>query len=150
MCQLTPFLVRVDCCTSLQCCDESCSPTVCRAGQHSLVGVGMVVVVLDPPGLKGIDEGGKHQGAHNVLYQLVLAEGAVATVMTHHKELQAQQVSQNSRRFGPADMLWLLQCGSPAPAPGGLKTTATRQMLLLFLQMMQLCTERYRCLFCPV
>ena len=54
----------------------------------------MVVVVLDPPGLKGIYEGRKHQCAHNVLYQLVLAEGAVSTVVSDHKELQPEQGCQ--------------------------------------------------------
>ena len=53
-----------------------------------LVGVCMVDVVLDPPWLKGVDEGGKHEGAHNILHQLVLAEGTVPTVMPYHKELQ--------------------------------------------------------------
>ena len=50
----------------------------------------MVDIVLDPPGLKGVDEGCKHEGAHNVLYKLVLAEGAVPTVVANHKELQQQ------------------------------------------------------------
>lgn len=47
----------------------------------------MMDVVLDPPGLKGVYERGKHEGAHNVLYQLVLAEGTVPAIMPHHKEL---------------------------------------------------------------
>ncbi len=42
----------------------------CKSQQEggSLVGVGMVVVVLDAPGLKGVDEGHEHKGAHNVLH----------------------------------------------------------------------------------
>jgi len=35
---------------------------------RSLVGVSVVVVVLDAPGLKGVDEGHEHEGAHNVLH----------------------------------------------------------------------------------
>ena len=49
----------------------------------------MVVVVLDPPGLKRVYEGCEHQGAHDVLYQLVFAEGTVATIVPNNKELQA-------------------------------------------------------------
>ena len=56
-------------------------------GGSALVGVCMMNVVLDPPGLKGVYEGGKHEGAHNVLHQLVFAEGTVPAVMTHHKKL---------------------------------------------------------------
>lgn len=52
-----------------------------------LVGVCMVYVVLDPPGLKGVYERSKHEGAHNVLYKLVAAECSVPTVMPNHKEL---------------------------------------------------------------
>ena len=48
----------------------------------------MVHIVLDPPGLEGVYEGGKHEGAHNVLHQLVLAESSVPAVMPHHKELR--------------------------------------------------------------
>lgn len=47
----------------------------------------MVHVVLDPPGLKGVYERSKHEGAHNILYQLVAAECSVATVMPNHEEL---------------------------------------------------------------
>lgn len=47
----------------------------------------MVYIVLDPPGLKGIYEGGKHKSAHNVLNKLVAAECSVPTVMSNHKEL---------------------------------------------------------------
>lgn len=54
----------------------------------SLVSVCVVVVVLDPPGLKWVYERSKHQGTHNVLNQLVLTEGSVTTIMTNHKELQ--------------------------------------------------------------
>ena len=58
---------------------------------HALVGVSVVVVVLDPPGLKGVDEGGKGNGAHNVLQELVLGETAVPTVVSNHKELQRRE-----------------------------------------------------------
>ena len=57
--------------------------------QDSLVGVGMVHIVLDPPGLKRVYEGGKHEGPHNVLHQLVFAERSVPTVMSNNEELHA-------------------------------------------------------------
>lgn len=47
----------------------------------------MVHIVLDPPGLKGVYEGGKHKGPHNVLHKLVLAERSVPTVVSNNKEL---------------------------------------------------------------
>ena len=56
----------------------------------ALVGVGVVVVVLDPPGLKGVDEGGKGNGAHNVLQEFVCGEAAVATIVPNNKELQQE------------------------------------------------------------
>ena len=69
-------------------------PPYRRGGERrSLVGVGVVVVVLDAPGLKGVDEGRKHDGAHDVLQQLVLAEAAVPAVVPHHKHLQCQAAS---------------------------------------------------------
>ncbi len=49
--------------------------------QHALVGVGVVVIVLNSPGLEWVDEGHEHQCAHNVFHQLVLAEAAVAAVV---------------------------------------------------------------------
>lgn len=58
--------------------------------RHSLVGVGVVVVVLDAPGLEGVDEGRKHQGAHDVLHQVVLVEAAVAAVVANHKPLHSR------------------------------------------------------------
>lgn len=57
--------------------------------QDSLVGVGVVYIVLDPPGLKGVYKGGKHEGPHNVLHQLVFAERSVPTVMSNNEELHA-------------------------------------------------------------
>ena len=57
---------------------------------YALVGVGVVVVVLDPPGLKGVDEGRKGKGAHNVLQELIFGEAAVPTVVPDHKELQEE------------------------------------------------------------
>lgn len=60
-------------------------------------------IVLDPPGLKGVYEGSEHESAHNVLYQLILAEGTVPTVVTHHKELHTHNnpyCCQQSFAFG--------------------------------------------------
>lgn len=59
-----------------------------RAGEHSLVGVGVVVVVLDPPGLEGVDQGREEDVAHNVLDQVVLVERAVAAVVANHEALR--------------------------------------------------------------
>ncbi len=56
----------------------------------------MVVVVLDPPGLKRIYERGKHECAHDVLCQLVLAECTVPTVMPNHKELQQNKINSET------------------------------------------------------
>lgn len=60
----------------------------------ALVSVGVVVVVLDAPRLEGVDEGRKHEGAHDVLEQLVLAEGPVPGIVSNHKELH-----QSTRAF---------------------------------------------------
>lgn len=48
----------------------------------------MVIVVLDPPALKWVDQ--RHEGnrANNVLHQLVLAEGPVGGVMPNDEQLQ--------------------------------------------------------------
>lgn len=54
---------------------------------HSLVGLCVVLVVLDAPWLKGVDQGHEGQCAHNVLQQLVGAEAAVATVVADHEKL---------------------------------------------------------------
>ena len=59
--------------------------------QAVLVGVSMVVVVLDSPGLKGVDEGHEGKRAHNVLHQLVLTEGSVSTVMANNKPLHQHE-----------------------------------------------------------
>lgn len=64
------------------------TPVPALPKNHSLVGVGMVVVVLDAPWLKGVDEGGKHEGAHDVLQQPVLAEGAVPGIVPDDEELR--------------------------------------------------------------
>ena len=72
--------------------------------QHSLVGVGMVHIVLDPPGLKGVYEGGKHEGPHNVLHKFVLAERSVPAVMSNDKELHTY------RKFGGNAEHLRLQC----------------------------------------
>ena len=66
-------------------------------GGHSLVGVGVVVVVLDPPGLKGVDQGGKHDGPDDVLDEVVLVEGAVAGVVAHGEELLTEGSSKGHR-----------------------------------------------------
>ena len=69
-------------------------PDECLAhGGASLVSVGMVVVVLDPPRLKRIDERRERQRAHDVLQQLVLAEAAVPAVVAHDKPLHRAQRS---------------------------------------------------------
>lgn len=46
-----------------------------RGVLDQLVGVRVVLVVLDAPGLKGVQQRGEHQGAHDVLHQVVLVEG---------------------------------------------------------------------------
>ena len=50
----------------------------------------VVVVVLDAPGLKGVDQRHESKRAHDVLQQLVLAEAAVPAVMADHKQLRRQ------------------------------------------------------------
>lgn len=52
-----------------------------------LVSVRVVVVVLDPPGLKGVDDRHKHESADNVFHKLVLAEGAVTAIVANNKPL---------------------------------------------------------------
>jgi hypothetical protein len=75
--------------------------------QYALVGVCVVVVVLDAPGLEGVDEGRKHERPHDILQQLVLAEAAVPAVVANHEELQQtrrQNVSSSSDCNPPADL----------------------------------------------
>lgn len=67
-------------------------PTTSSIRNNSLVGVRVVVVVLDAPGLKGVDEGREHERAHNVLNQVVLVEGAVAGVVANNEPLQMRWV----------------------------------------------------------
>jgi hypothetical protein len=62
---------------------------------HLLVGMCMMLVVLNPPGLKGIDQGHECQSSHNVPQQLVLAEAAVATIMANDEELQNKATHNN-------------------------------------------------------
>lgn len=62
--------------------------------RHSLVGVGVVVVVLEAPWLEGVDEGSEHYGAHDVLHQLVLVEAPVAAVMANDEPLRASRVRE--------------------------------------------------------
>ena len=62
-----------------------CTTGLKHAG--ALVGVCVMMVVLDPPRLKGIYE--RHEGncAHDVFHKVVLAEAAVSTIMANDKEL---------------------------------------------------------------
>ena len=53
-----------------------------------LVGVGVVLVVLDAPGLKGEDNGCKHKSANDIFDELVLAERTMTAIMTNNKPLQ--------------------------------------------------------------
>jgi len=64
----------------------------------SLVGVGVVVVVLDPPRLEGVDQRRERQRPHDVLQQLVLAEAAVPGVVAHHKPLRTQTTESDAVR----------------------------------------------------
>ncbi len=57
----------------------------------SLVGVCVVVVVLDPPRLEGVDERREGHRAHDVLQQLVLAEAAMPAVVTDHEPLHGRR-----------------------------------------------------------
>lgn len=60
----------------------------------ALVGVGMVHIVLDPPGLKGVKQWHEGEGAHNILHQVVLTKAAMTAVMSNNKELQHMRDSQ--------------------------------------------------------
>lgn len=72
-------------------------PCGARPEADALVGVCVVVVVLDPPGLKGVDERRKHQRAHNILHKVVLVEGAVASIVADGEELQEERaIGQHS------------------------------------------------------
>mmetsp|Transcript_52145 Transcript_52145/g.113747 ORF Transcript_52145/g.113747 Transcript_52145/m.113747 type:complete len:340 (+) Transcript_52145:440-1459(+) len=64
-----------------------------------LVGVRVVVVVLDAPRLEGVDQRSKHQGANNVLNQVVLVERAVASIMANHKEPGECSAGQRPRKW---------------------------------------------------
>ena len=65
--------------------------TLCRLksmrGRAALVGVCMVVVVLDAPGLKRVDERHEHERANDVLHQFVFTEAAVSAVVAYYKQL---------------------------------------------------------------
>ncbi len=65
---------------------------------HSLVGVCVVVVVLDAPGLEGVDQWREHDCTHNVLYQVILAEAAVAAVVAHDEPLQGRHSREEGSR----------------------------------------------------
>lgn len=58
---------------------------------NSLVSVCVVVVVLDPPWLEGVDQRHEEQGAHDVLYQVVLVEAAVASIVANDEPLQSRR-----------------------------------------------------------
>mmetsp|Transcript_13368 Transcript_13368/g.23670 ORF Transcript_13368/g.23670 Transcript_13368/m.23670 type:complete len:397 (-) Transcript_13368:108-1298(-) len=68
-----------------------------RGVLNKLVGVGVVVVVLDAPGLERIDEGEKHNMADNILDELVAMEGTMATVMANN-----EPASQSSAGVSPS------------------------------------------------
>lgn len=74
-----------------------------------LVGVGVVVVVLDAPWLKGVDQRHEHQGTHNVLHQVVLVEAPVTSVVANHEKLQ--------RKF-PIIKIWFLEKLKPVASCG--------------------------------
>jgi hypothetical protein len=76
-----------------------------RTDGCSLVCLCVVLVVLDPPGLEGVDEGHEGQGAHNVLKQLVGAEAAVTTVVANHKELSHGKSSSGALQI-QVSMQW--------------------------------------------
>ena len=66
-----------------------CTGRKLPGSQNSLlVGVSMVVVVLDPPRLERVYERHERQCTHDVLNELILAEGSVPAVMANHKPLQ--------------------------------------------------------------
>lgn len=77
-----------------------------RGPASSLVGLRVVLVVLDPPGLEGVDEGHEGQGTHNVLQQLVAAEGAVAAVVPDHKELRTKNGEVEGEGGGSRGSEW--------------------------------------------
>lgn len=53
--------------------------------------MGVVLVMLDAPGLEWEDERHEHECSDNILNQLILAERAVATVVPHNKELNREE-----------------------------------------------------------
>jgi hypothetical protein len=52
----------------------------------------MMVVVLDPPGLERENDGCEHEGANDVFNKLVLAEGAMAAIVTNDKPLHKYKI----------------------------------------------------------
>ena len=73
-----------------------------------------MVVVLDAPGLKREGEGHEHEGANNVLHEVVAVEAAVAGVMTHDEETR-----EGGSCEGPGD-------GKEVPGGDGDKVEAGR------------------------
>lgn len=55
---------------------------------RALVGVGVVLVVLDAPGLKRVEQGEEHDRAHHVLQHPVLAKHAVPGIVPDDKPLR--------------------------------------------------------------
>ena len=60
-------------------------------GSDALVGVFVVVVVTDAPGLERVGKRHEHEMAPNVLYQVVLVEAAVPRVVADHKKLGGRE-----------------------------------------------------------
>ena len=82
----------------------------------SLVGVRVVVVVLDAPGLKGEDERHEHDRAHDVLHQVVLVERAVPRVVAHDKPLEGREEGRGEYvREGPP--VPIMSANAPMPSP---------------------------------
>ena len=51
-----------------------------------LIGVSVMQVVLDAPGLERVRQRRKHEGANDILQQAVFREGPVPAIMSHNKE----------------------------------------------------------------
>ncbi len=63
-------------------------PYLFRFPQHSLVGVRVMVIVLDAPGLEWINERHEHQRPDDVLDQVVAVEGPVPRIVANDEELR--------------------------------------------------------------
>jgi len=89
--------------TNCMSCNPGNTPNLQGA---SLVGVGVVVVVLDPPRLEGVDERRERQRPHDVLQQLVLAEAAVPGVVAHHEPLHGAREQSLGDVRALSDRFW--------------------------------------------